>query len=83
MFIYVTISVAIVIAAVVAIRTPHMLHAAIALVLGNSALALLFFLLQAPYAGSIQLSVGAGVVSVLFILAITLTESMGGHNSER
>lgn len=83
MLVYIAICVVIVLAAVVTIRTPRLMHAAIALVLGNSALAVLFFVLQAPYAGSIQLSVGAGVVSVLFIVAITLTESMGGQNDER
>lgn len=76
-------SVAVVVAAIAAVRASNLINAAIALVIGNSLLALLFFLLQSPYAASIQLSVGAGVVSALFIVAISLTESMrGGHHEE-
>lgn len=76
MAVYVAICLLVVLSAVAAIRARRLMHAAIALGLGNSALALLFFVMQAPYAGAVQLSVGAGVVSVLFILAITLTESL-------
>jgi len=65
-------------AAVAAVRATSLIHAAIALCIGNSSLAILFFLLKAPYAGSVQLSVGAGLVSALFIIAISLTESMKG-----
>lgn len=71
-------AVALLAAAIAAIRAASLIRAAIALVIGNTALALLFFVLRAPFAGSLQLSVGAGVVSVLFLLAISLTETMGG-----
>jgi NADH:ubiquinone oxidoreductase subunit 6 (subunit J) len=71
-------SLTIVAAAVSAIRATSLIRAAISLALGNSALALFFFVLRAPLAGSVQLSVGAGVVSALFLLAISLTETMGG-----
>ena len=77
-----TLSVAIIAAAVGAIRATNLIHAAIALALGNSSLALLFFLLRAPFVGSVQLSIGAGVVSTLFVLAISLTESMSGGRHE-
>jgi NADH-quinone oxidoreductase subunit J len=83
MLVYTAICLVIVGAAIVTIRAPRLMHAAIALVLGNSALALLFFVLEAPYAGTVQLSVGAGVVSVLFVLAITLTDSLRGSDHER
>jgi len=53
-------------------------RAALALAAASTALALILFSYRAPYAASIQLSVGAGVVSTLFILAISLTESMRG-----
>lgn len=76
MIVYIAICLLVVLSALVAIRARRLMHAAIALGLGNSALALLFFIMRAPYAGAVQLSVGAGVVSVLFILAITLTESL-------
>ncbi|MBM3187285.1 MAG: DUF4040 domain-containing protein [Chloroflexi bacterium] len=67
---------AMIVAAIAAVRARSLVNAAIALALGNSSLALLFFLLHAPYAGSVQLSVGAGVMSALFLVAISLTESM-------
>lgn len=58
-----------------AIRAQNMLVAATMLGAGSAALALLFFLLDAPYAGGFELSVGAGLVSVLFIVVISLTAS--------
>jgi len=66
-----------------AIRAKTLIRAAIALALGNSALAILFFVLRAPYAASVQLSIGGGVMSALFILALSLTESLrgDGHGS--
>lgn len=78
----VTLSVAMIAAAIVATRARSLIHAALALALGNTSLALLFFLLRAPHAGAVQLSVGAGVMSALFIVAISLTEGMrdeGAH----
>ena len=55
---------------------------AVALGAGSFALGMLFFVLQAPYAGGFELSVGAGLISVLFIVAIGLTESMGRQRDE-
>jgi uncharacterized MnhB-related membrane protein len=45
---------------------------------------MLFFMMRAPYAGGFELSVGAGLISILFIIAISLTESMErpGHEPE-
>jgi len=65
--------------AVVAVLSENLLRAAVALGTGSVALATLLFLLDAPYAGGFELSVGAGLISVLFIIAISLTESMGGQ----
>ena len=69
-------------AAVAAVRAASLIRAALALCLSSCCLAALFFLLQAPYAGSVQLSVGAGLLSTLFIIAISLTESMRGGSRE-
>ncbi len=69
--------------AVAAVLLENLLHAAIALGLGSALLALAFFLLKAPYAGGFELSVGAGLISVLFVIAITLTESVGRSRRER
>jgi len=62
--------------ALATVRAASLIRAAITLTLGNSALAALFFLLGAPLAGGVQLSVGSGLISVLFIIAISLTEIM-------
>ncbi len=64
-------------AALGAILYPRLVRAAIALAIGNTALALLFLLRQAQGAGIVQLSVGVGVLSALFLVAISLTERMG------
>lgn len=69
--------------AIVAVLAESLIRAAVALGVGSAALATLLFLLNAPYAGGFELSVGAGLISVLFIIAISLTESMGGQRRER
>lgn len=68
--------------AVTAVLSKNLLRAAVALGVGSAALATLFFLLNAPYAGGFELSVGAGLISVLFIIAISLTESMRRQHRE-
>lgn len=42
--------------------------------IGSTILAIIFFILDAPYAGAFELSVGAGLISVLFIIATSLTK---------
>jgi NADH-quinone oxidoreductase subunit J len=74
---YLLLATALLAGAIVAVLTKAMIRAAVALGLGSVSLAALFFLLGAPHAGGFELSVGAGLISVLFILAISLTESMG------
>jgi len=68
--------------AVVAVLARSLIRAAAALGVGSAALALLFFALDAPYAGGFELSVGAGLISVLFVIAISLTESIGRQPRE-
>jgi NADH-quinone oxidoreductase subunit J len=79
---YIALTVAILAAAAVAVLSKNMLQSAVALGIGSVALATLFFLLGAPYAGGFELSVGAGLISVLFIIAISLTESMRRRRRE-
>ncbi len=67
---------------VAAVVSRNLLRAAVAMGVSSMALAALFFFLKAPYAGAFELSVGAGLISVLFIVAISLTESMQGDNDE-
>jgi NADH-quinone oxidoreductase subunit J len=61
-----------------AVMAKNVLRAAVAVGASSMALSALFFLLGAPYAGAFELSVGAGLISVLFIIAISLTESIQG-----
>ena len=68
--------------ALVAVLTKSLIQSAVALGLGSAALAALLFILNAPYAGGFELSVGAGLISVLFIVAISLTESLERRRRE-
>ena len=43
--------------------------------LGSVVLSIIFFALDAPFAGAFELSVGAGLISVLFIIANSVTDS--------
>jgi NADH-quinone oxidoreductase subunit J len=79
---YITLTVALLAAAATAVLSKNLLQSAVALGIGSVALATLFFLLGAPYAGGFELSVGAGLISVLFIIAISLTESMRRRRRE-
>lgn len=42
--------------------------------LGSVILSILFFIFGAPFAGAFELSVGAGLISVLFIIATSVTD---------
>ena len=68
--------------AVTALCARNLIRAAVALGMGSAALAMAFFVLNAPYAGGFELSVGAGLISVLFIVAISLTRSMEVQSDE-
>ena len=79
---YVLLIAVVIAGAVIAVLARNLIRAAVALGMGSAALAALFFLLRAPYAGGFELSVGAGLISVLFITAISLAESMGRQRDE-
>jgi NADH:ubiquinone oxidoreductase subunit 6 (subunit J) len=38
-------------------------------------LAVIFFIFNAPFAGAFELSVGAGLISVLFVIATSIADS--------
>jgi len=42
--------------------------------IGSVLLSVLFFIFGAPFAGAFELSVGAGLISVLFIIATSVTD---------
>lgn len=43
--------------------------------LGSVFLSIIFFIFDAPFAGAFELSVGAGLISVLFIIATSIADS--------
>ena len=57
-----------------AIFSHRLLNAVVSLGLSSCLLAIIFFDLDAPFAGGFELSIGAGLISLLFIMAISLTE---------
>ena len=56
---------------VLAVHLRDILRAAIALAVLSAVLAAIFFKLGAPYAGAFELSVCAGLITVLFVAAIS------------
>jgi NADH-quinone oxidoreductase subunit J len=62
---------------ILAILSRDLLKSAISLAVASIFLALVFFRMNAVYAGVFELSVVAGLITVLFITAITLTRGDG------
>ena len=60
---------------VLAILLRDLLKAAISLAVASLFLGIIFFRMNAPYAGVFEISVVAGLITVLFILAIALTKA--------
>lgn len=53
-----------------------------ALGLGSLLLSIVFFLFDAPFAGAFEVSVGAGLISVLFVIATSLTRETGESDND-
>ena len=70
---------ALLVPAIIAVSAAELLHSAIALLIGSVGLTLLLFHLGAPLAGVFELSVCAGLISVMFILAISFTRPLTGE----
>ncbi|MGD0781439.1 MAG: NADH-quinone oxidoreductase subunit J, partial [Candidatus Aminicenantales bacterium] len=62
---------------VLAVLAKDLIKAAIALAAGSLLLGIIFFRMGAPYAGVFEISVVAGLITVLFILTIALTKAEG------
>lgn len=69
----VVIAIGLIICAIQAIRSAHLLNSAIWLAGCSALVALLIYILGAPQIAVIELSVGAGLVTVLFVFAINIT----------
>ena len=65
--------------ALVATLQKNLIRAVVAYALASASLAGIFFLLDSPYAGAFELTVGAGLVAVLFLVALVLS---GGEEEE-
>jgi NADH:ubiquinone oxidoreductase subunit 6 (subunit J) len=50
---------------------------------GSVVLSVLFFLLGAPFAGAFELSVGAGLISILFVIATSLSSKKRGKGESQ
>lgn len=61
---------------ILAVFASDLIRSVIALLIGSVGLALILFNLNAPMAGIFELSVGAGLIVVLFILSISLTRPL-------
>lgn len=61
--------------AVLAILLRDLLKSAISLAVASLLLGILFFRMNAPYAGVFEISVVAGLITVLFVLTIALTKA--------
>jgi len=62
---------------VIAIELKELVKATIALGIGSALLASVFYILNAPYAAVFELSVAAGLVTILLLSAIGMIEKEG------
>jgi uncharacterized MnhB-related membrane protein len=72
MILHVVVVAAMLVCAVQAVVTHHLLHSALWLAITSALVALEMYLLGAPEVAVIELSVGAGLVTVLFVFAINI-----------
>jgi len=74
MIIQTALLIALVVFLVLALLLRDLLKAAVALAVASIMLGIIFFRMGAPYAGVFEISVVAGLITVLFILTIALTK---------
>jgi len=75
-------SLVLLLAAVYSIVSKNMIRSAVSLGVGSIALAVVFFMLDSPFAGGFELSVGAGLTSILMIVVISLTKNPHGREEQ-
>jgi uncharacterized MnhB-related membrane protein len=71
-FIILVLSLSTIVMAVTAVLQRNLIRAVIAFAVSSVCLAALFFVLASPYAAALELTVGAGLVAVLFLVALVL-----------
>ncbi|MDR3644105.1 MAG: NADH-quinone oxidoreductase subunit J, partial [Clostridia bacterium] len=64
-----------VVSAAACVMMRNLLHAAIMLAVTSAILAIAMFVLNAPLAGVFELSVCAGLITVIFVSAISMTKT--------
>ena len=79
LFILSALGVATIVMAVVAVMHKNLIRAIAAYAIASVCLAAIFFVLASPFAGALELTVGAGLVAVLFLVALILS---GGEEEE-
>jgi uncharacterized MnhB-related membrane protein len=77
--IYLILAILMITSAIFAMFSKRLTSAVVALGISSATLATLFFILDAPYAGAFELSVGTGLISILFIIGLSLTRSLREH----
>jgi NADH-quinone oxidoreductase subunit J len=58
---------------VLSVELKRLVYAAVSLALMSISIALIFFLLSAPFVGVLQLLIYAGAITILFLATISLT----------
>lgn len=66
-----------ILSSIAAVLVKDLIKAAVALAVASLFLGILFFRMGAPYAGAFEISVVAGLITVLFMLTIALTKTGG------
>jgi NADH-quinone oxidoreductase subunit J len=79
LMIFIILGVAMVSMAVTAVLLNNLVRCTVAYALASICLAALFFILGSPFASAFELTVGAGLISVLFLVALILS---GGEELE-
>lgn len=62
-----------VLSAAIAVTRTNLLRAVVAYAVSSACLAALFYHFASPYAAALELTVGAGLVAVLFLVSLVLT----------
>ncbi|MCA0352055.1 MAG: NADH-quinone oxidoreductase subunit J [Chloroflexi bacterium] len=78
-FLFITTAIVAVGAALAMVLSSNAVHSALFLILNFCSVAILYFLLRAPFLGAVQVTVYAGAIMVLFLFVIML---LGAENAE-
>jgi NADH:ubiquinone oxidoreductase subunit 6 (subunit J) len=81
-FFIILFSVGLVVSSLIVLLTKRLIVMITVLGMGSLFLSIVFFLFDAPFAGAFEVSVGAGLISVLFVIATSLTRETGGTDKD-